>query len=102
SEGPQGKNGQGENELAVGRLSGGDQRQMEPQHTELLRPRSPGRDPAQMGWRPRQRSHRHGPGKTDQGGGGERKKVAAVSPVPSHGMASTGPRPNSCSAGSLR
>src|SRR5437762_1213983 len=55
---------------------------MEPQHARLLRPRSQGRDPAQMGRRPRRKSHRHGSGETDQRDGGERKKVAVVSPVP--------------------
>jgi hypothetical protein len=61
----QGTNGQGENELAFVRVSRGDQRQMEPQHAELLRPRFQGYDPSQMGRRPRRKSHRHGSREAD-------------------------------------
>src|SRR5262249_40810006 len=74
--------GQGENELAVVRASGGGQRPMEPQHAELLRPRSPGGDPAQVGRRPRRTSHRHGAGETDQRGGSEQETVAVGWPAP--------------------
>src|SRR5262245_55352731 len=47
-------------------------------HADLLRHRSPGGHPAQVGRRPRGEGHRHGPGAADRGGGASYEEVAEL------------------------
>src|SRR5262249_38723294 len=75
-EDPEGRDGPGEDELAVVRVPGSDQREVKPEHAGLLRSRREGRNPPQMGRPPRRACDRHGAGEADHRDGGEWREAA--------------------------